>query len=277
MTDLTHIAARIRHTLCQVSQQTKTPHLGSCLSCIDLLTSLYWRHLNVDPAQPNKDDRDYFLLSKGHAASALYTTLAYRGYFGIEQLFEHGQTNSQFEEHPGINSPNGVEAVSGSLGHALSLASGMALSTKIQNKTNRFYVLMGDGEINEGTVWEAAMFAAGQKLNNLVAIIDFNKLQGTGESCQIMHLEPLEEKWRSFGWHTIRIDGHDLTAIDNAFTEARQQDKPVCIVADTVKGKGISFMENDNNWHYRIPTVEEVAKAEIELGLVDIPKTEANS
>lgn len=267
MTDLAYLAAQIRYTLCQVSEQTKTPHLGSSLSCVDLLTCLYWQHLNIDPSTPHKADRDYFLLGKGHAASALYTVLAYRGYFPKEHLFTHGQTNSQFEEHPGVDSPNGVEAVSGSLGHALSLATGMALSKKIQNQSNRYYVLLGDGEINEGTVWEAAMFAAGQKLSNLTVMIDFNKLQGTGESCQIMHLEPLEEKWRSFGWHTIRIDGHDLAAIDNAFLEARQQSKPVCIVADTVKGKGISFMENDNNWHYRVPNSEEVKQASKQLGL----------
>ncbi|TMP43505.1 transketolase [Pseudoalteromonas citrea] len=257
----------MRLTLCDVSNKTKTPHLGSCLSCIDILTSLYWHALNIDPLQPKLATRDYFLLGKGHAASALYTTLAYRGFFKKDALYEHGQTGSQFEEHPGINGPSGIESVSGSLGHALSLATGMALSAQIQNKSNRFYVLMGDGEINEGTVWEAAMFAAGKKLNNLVAIVDFNKLQGTGESCDIMHLEPLEEKWRAFGWHTIRLDGHDINALNAAFEEAQKQSQPVCIIADTIKGKGISFMENDNNWHYRIPKTEEVERAKEELGL----------
>ncbi|KZN47180.1 transketolase [Pseudoalteromonas luteoviolacea] len=265
--NLETIAAKMRHTLCDVSSQTKTPHLGSCLSCVDILATLYWRVLNIDPNMPNASDRDYFLLGKGHAASALYTALAYRGFFDIQALYEHGQTGSQFEEHPGINAPSGVETVSGSLGHALSLAAGMALSTKLQQKENRFYVLMGDGELNEGTVWEAAMFAAGKKLDNLVAIVDFNKLQGTGESCDIMHLEPLEEKWRAFGWHTIRINGHDLNSLQNAFEQAKQQSQPVCIVADTIKGKGVSFMENDNNWHYRIPKADEVDMAKKELGL----------
>ena len=267
MNPIKDIAAQIRYTLCQVSQQTRTPHLGSCLSSIDVLVSLYWNHLNIDPKQPNKEDRDYFLLGKGHAASAIYTTLAYKGFFPKADLFEHGKTGSVFEEHPGIHAPAGIETVSGSLGHALSLAAGMALSCKVQNKNNQFYVLMGDGEINEGTVWEAAMFAAGKKLNNLVAIVDFNKLQGTGASCEIMHLEPLEKKWEAFGWHTIRVDGHDLEALDSAFNQAKNIDGPVCIVADTVKGKGISFMENDNNWHYRIPTEEEVLQAGRELGL----------
>lgn len=261
------LIAHIRYTLCEVSSKTKTPHLGSCLSGVELLTALYWHELNIDPNQPNKTDRDYFLLSKGHAASLLYTTLAYRGFFAIDDLLQHGKTGSSFEEHPGIHAPAGVENVSGSLGHALSLATGMALSCKIQQQANRFYVLMGDGELNEGTVWEAAMFAAGQRLNNLVAIIDFNKLQGTGQSCDIMHLEPLHEKWRAFGWHVIRIDGHDMAAIQQALVSARSIRQPVCIIADTIKGKGISFMENDNNWHYRIPTAQELTVIQAELGL----------
>ncbi|KAF7774125.1 transketolase [Pseudoalteromonas citrea] len=265
--DITTISSKMRHTLCDVSSKTKTPHLGSCLSAIDILAVLYWKVMRIDPQQPNARDRDYFLLGKGHAASALYTTLAYRGFFDIEALYEHGKTNSRFEEHPGVNAPSGVETVSGSLGHALSLAAGMALSCKLQNMPNHFYVLMGDGELNEGTIWEAAMFAAGKQLDNLVAIVDFNKLQGTGESCQIMHLEPLEKKWSAFGWHTIRLDGHDPCALELALKEAKLMSKPVCIVADTVKGKGISFMENDNNWHYRIPKSDEVdmAKKELEL------------
>ncbi|MCG7549871.1 transketolase [Pseudoalteromonas sp. Of7M-16] len=263
----TETASQIRHTLCDVSSKTKTPHLGSCLSCVDILVALYWEIMNIDPKAPTMPDRDYFLLGKGHAASALYTALAYRGYFSIESLYQHGQTNSQFEEHPGIHAPAGVETVSGSLGHALSLAAGMALSTRLSGKENRFFTLLGDGELNEGTIWEAAMFAGGKKLSNLVAIVDFNKLQGTGESCEIMHLEPLEDKWSAFGWHTIRVDGHDIAALISALAEAGKHDKPTCIIADTVKGKGISFMENDNNWHYRIPKAEEVEKAKQELSV----------
>lgn len=261
------IAKQIRLTLCDVSNKTKTPHLGSCLSCVDILVALYWHSLKVDPLMPTNSNRDYFLLGKGHAASALYTTLAYKGFFPVHDLYLHGATDSMFEEHPGVHSPPGVDTVSGSLGHALSLASGMALSCQIQNKPNRFFVLMGDGELNEGTVWEAAMFSAGKKLNNLVAIVDFNKLQGTGESCDIMHLEPLEEKWRAFGWYTVRIDGHNITELVNTLEVAQQQDKPVCIIADTIKGKGVSFMENDNNWHYRIPTQDEVDQVKQELGI----------
>lgn len=265
---LEDICKRIRLTLCQVSQQTKTPHLGSCLSSVELMTALYWNELNIYPENPNHHKRDYFGLSKGHAASLLYTILAYRGYFEVDELFNHGKTGSRFEEHPGINAPLGTELVSGSLGHALGQFTGMALAAKIQNKDNRFYVLMGDGELNEGTVWEAAMFAANQRLNNLVAIVDFNKWQGTGRSEEIFHLEPLEQKWQAFGWHAIRINGHNLEDIQQAFAQANDlNDKPVAIIADTIKGAGVSFMEDDNNWHYRIPTEEEVNVIKEELGL----------
>jgi len=266
--DLVELCKKIRLTLCEVSQKTKTPHLGSCLSSVELLTVLYWQELNIDPLNPEKSDRDYFALSKGHAASLLYTTLAYRGYFSIKDIYEHGKTGSQFEEHPGVNSPAGVEVVSGSLAHALGQFTGMALSAKIKGLSNRFYVLMGDGELNEGTIWEAAMFAAGQKLNNLVAIVDFNKWQGTGRSKDIMHMEPLEEKWTAFGWHSIRVDGHNISQITEALQQANKiTDKPVVIIADTIKGAGVSFMEDDNNWHYRIPTTDEVIKIAQELAL----------
>jgi transketolase len=269
MTDaqLAQISAQMRLTLCRVSQQTGTPHLACSLSCIDLLASLYWQVLHIDPDTPLMVERDYFLLSKGHAASALYTALAYRGFFEIEQLFEHGKDGSPLEEHPGVHAPAGVESVSGSLGHALSLAAGMAVACRIQQQDNQFYVLMGDGELNEGTIWEAAMFIGGHKLSQVTAIVDFNKWQGTGRSCDIMHLEPLEDKWKAFGWQVLRIDGHDLSAIYQAFSTAKTIDQPVCIIADTVKGSGISFMQDDNNWHYRIPTAEEVTLAAQELGL----------
>ncbi len=265
---LAELCKKIRLTLCEVSQQTKTPHLGSCLSSVELLAALYWQELNIDPLNPNKVERDYFALSKGHAASLLYTVLAYRGYFPVKDLYQHGKTGSPFEEHPGVNAPAGVELVAGSLAHALGQFTGMALSAKIKGLSNRFYVLMGDGELNEGTIWEAAMFAAGQKLNNLVAIVDFNKWQGTGRSKDIMHMEPLEDKWTAFGWHSIRVNGHDLSQITEALEEAKTiTDKPIVIIADTIKGAGVSFMEDDNNWHYRIPTEDEVIKIAQELAL----------
>lgn len=264
---LAEVTRRVRHTLVQVSQQTKTPHLASCLSGVDLLTVLYGRHLHWSPELANDPQRDKFLLSKGHAASLLYTVLAYFGMFDIKQLFEHGQTGSAFEEHPGIHAPRGVETVSGSLGHNLGIAVGMAKAAQLQQQPNRYFVLMGDGEMNEGSVWEAAMLAPALGVNNLVALVDVNGWQGTGRSKAISALEPLDEKWRSFGWDVQRIDGHDLHAIDTALANTFLAEKPQAIIADTIKGKGVSFMEDDNNWHYRIPTVEEVARAAKELGI----------
>lgn len=264
---LADLTRQIRHTLVQVSQQTKTPHLASCLSGVDLLTVLYGRHLHWSPALANDPQRDKFLLSKGHAASLLYTVLAYFGMFEVAQLFEHGQTGSAFEEHPGIHAPAGVETVSGSLGHNLGIAVGMAKAAQLKQQPNRYFVLMGDGEMNEGSVWEAAMLAPALGLNNLVALVDVNGWQGTGRSKEISALEPLDDKWRSFGWDVQRIDGHDLHAIDTALAKTATADRPQAIIADTVKGKGVSFMEDDNNWHYRMPTVEEVAKAAKELGI----------
>lgn len=256
------LSRNIRRTIVKVSHAKKIPHLGSSLSCVDLLVCLYWQIMNVDPNEPQSHARDYFLLSKGHAASALYTVLAFKGFFPGERLFEHGETGSPFEEHPGADAPPGVEVVGGSLGHGLSIGSGMALAAKIQGLSNRFYVLLGDGELNEGTVWEAAMFAATHRLEKLTAIIDCNQWQGTGRNKDIMQLEPLEEKWRAFGWHCLRISGHDPRAIQDAFEEANNLvGKPVAIIADTLKGAGVSFMEDDNNWHYRIPSDEELNRA----------------
>jgi len=268
LNELDSISRSIRHKLVDVSNKTKTPHLGSSLSAVDLLVMLYWRYINISPNDPSSSERDYFLLGKGHAASALYTVLAYRGFFSKECLYEHGCDNSKFEEHPGIHSPLGVEMPSGSLGHALSLATGMALTAKIKKQTNRFIALLGDGELNEGTNWEALMFAAKHQLDNLVVIVDFNKLQGTGRSCDIMQLESLDDKFSAFGWKVFRIDGHDLNSIDNAYKSALSfKGGPVAIIADTIKGKGISFMEDDNNWHYRIPTEDEVSLAAKELNV----------
>lgn len=268
--ELASLTRRIRHTLVQVSQQTKTPHLASCLSGVDLLTVLYGRHLHWSPALAANPSRDKFLLSKGHAASLLYTLLAYFGMFEIEQLFEHGKTGSAFEEHPGIHAPPGVETVSGSLGHNLGIALGMAKAAQLKRQPNRYFVLMGDGEMNEGSVWEAAMLAPAQGVNNLIALVDVNGWQGTGRSKEISALEPLDEKWRSFGWGVQRINGHDLTAIDQALANTANSDKPQVIIADTIKGKGVSFMEDDNNWHYRIPTPEEVNLAADELQIAQV-------
>lgn len=265
--ELVEQAAAIRFDLVRLSSAKGVPHLACALSCVDILTVLYWQEMNIEPQVPRMQNRDLFYLGKGHAAAALYTTLAHRQFFPVSDLEKLGEDGSVLEEHPGIHAPPGVEHVSGSLGHALSLATGRALASKIKGQDKRHFVLLGDGETNEGTVWEAAQFAPAHQLSNLVVIIDFNKLQGTGRSCEIMSLEPMQDKWRSFGWETTRIDGHDIEALKQAFKAAKVSNKPVAIIADTIKGKGISFMEDDNNWHYRIPTSEEVAQAKKELSV----------
>ena len=265
--DLIRVAHTIRQRTIETSAKARIPHLGSCLSCIELLTALYWHELNINPKAPDAIDRDRFVLSKGHGAPVLFQVLAERGYFPIEKLSAFGEAGSVFHEHP--PKPGyiaGVEAATGSLGHGFPMAVGMAIAQRIQHMNNRCYALLSDGECNEGSIWEAAMFASGQNLNNLTAIIDYNKWQATGRSQEVMALEPLAAKWESFGWHAQQIDGHNFEAINKALDAARAETKkPSVIVADTIKGKGVSFMEDDNNWHYRTPNAEELAKALTEL------------
>tara|TARA_B100000674_G_scaffold470275_1_gene457942 strand:+ start:53 stop:886 length:834 start_codon:yes stop_codon:yes gene_type:complete len=264
---LNKIANTIRQRTIETSASAKIPHLGSCLSCVELLTALYWRELDINTESPKHPDRDRFVLSKGHGAPVLFQVLAERGFFPVERLKEFGQPGSVFHEHP--PKPGyipGVEAATGSLGHGLPMALGMALAQRIQGKEKRCYALLSDGECNEGSIWEAAMFAASQNVDNLTAIIDYNKWQATGRSQEVMALEPLADKWEAFGWHAQQIDGHDFEAINKALDEAREErNKPSVIVADTIKGKGISFMEDDNNWHYRTPNDEELKAALTEL------------
>ena len=237
------------------------------MSCVELLVQLYWQELNIDPANPQATERDRFLLSKGHGAPILFHVLAERGFFPVERLSEFGKPGSVFHEHP--PKPGyipGVEAATGSLGHGLPMALGMAISQRIQGSNNRCYALLSDGECNEGSIWEAAMLAAGQHVHNLTAIIDYNKWQATGRSQEVMALEPLAAKWSAFGWHAQDIDGHDHSAIGRALTSARKEsNRPSVIIAHTIKGKGVSFMEDDNNWHYRTPNSEELAAALVEL------------
>jgi len=260
------VAAKLRANIVQMSHQAKAAHLASALSCVDILTILYSQVLSIDPNDPKHPDRDRFILSKGHAAAALYATLAWKGIISPDELVTYGQQHSLLEEHPSPKLP-GVEAATGSLGHGLPIANGMTLAARIQNQSYRVFVLMSDGECNEGSVWEAAMFAARHKLDGLTAIVDFNKWQATGRSQEVLQLDPLSDKWRSFGWSVTELDGHDHEQLLAALTRS-PNGLPHVIIAHTVKGKGISFMEDDNNWHYRVPTQQEVLNAHVELGVV---------
>ena len=257
----------LRARIIENSSKTGTPHLGSCLSCVDILVALYFKVLKIDPTNPQWSERDRFILSKGHGAPALFQVLAMRGFYPEAWLEQYGQDGSVFAEHPPTPTHlAGIEAATGSLGHGLPMGLGMALAGRIQNRAYRVYVVLGDGECNEGTIWEAALLAAAQKVANLCVVIDFNKWQATDRSEEVMALNPLVDKWRAFGWNTIEIDGNNLESLLTAFDKAQQElQKPTAIIAHTVKGKGVSFMQDDNNWHYRIPTAEEVVKAKIEL------------
>ncbi|MBS0623551.1 MAG: transketolase [Verrucomicrobia bacterium] len=265
---LQHLCQELRYQIIRMSHLGEAPHLGSSLSCIDLITCAYETFLQISAQSPDDPLRDRFFLSKGHAVTALYAVLAHKGFFSKKLLETFNQDGSCLPEHPTPKCVPGVEIATGSLGHGLSLGIGHALSAKIQGHAYRVMVLMSDGECNEGSVWEAALFAPAQRLDNLIAIIDFNKWQATGRSEQIMQLSPLKEKWMSFGWQTYEIDGNsveDILALLNNLPIG--QGKPIMIIAHTVKGKGISFMEDNNNWHYRIPTAAELDQAKQELGL----------
>lgn len=261
-------AARLRGKIIEMSHAAQAAHLASSLSCADVLTAAYWHVLHVDPDRAKDPLRDRFILSKGHAAAALYATLAMKGYFPLEELETFCKDGGRLAEHPPANLLPGVEAATGSLGHGLPLGCGMALSGRIKGEAFRVFALLSDGENNEGSVWEAAMFAAAQRLENVCVIVDYNKWQATARSDETLMLAPLREKWQAFGWDAHEIDGHDIGALAEAMqTIPNGSGKPVALIAHTVKGKGVSFMEDDNNWHYRAPTAEEVARAHKELGL----------
>jgi transketolase len=268
-TQLAKLAATLRARIIETSSKTGTPHLGSCLSCVDILTALYFSVLRVDTGNPQATERDRCILSKGHGAMGLFHVLAERGFYPLSDLDTYGEDGGVFAEHP--PTPDhlaGIEAATGSLGHGLPLGLGMALAGRIQGQIYNVYAVLGDGECNEGSVWEAAMLAAAQKAANVCVIIDFNKWQATGRSREVMALDPLADKWRAFGWNAVEVDGHnfdELLAALARFPSANEQ--PTAIIAHTIKGKGASFMEDDNNWHYRIPTAEEVVKSKIELGV----------
>lgn len=266
---LAQLTRQIRGKIVEMSHRTGAAHLASSLSCVDILASIYWGALRIDPANPADPDRDRCILSKGHACTTLYATLAHRGFFPLSLLDTFSRDGGVLAEHPGPHCVPGVEAATGSLGHGLPIGLGMAYAARIQKRSYRVFVVMGDGECNEGSVWEAAMLAPAHRFENVMAVIDYNKWQGTGRSEEIMSIKPLAPKWQSFGWSTYEVDGHDLKTLVEIFRRVPDgSGRPIAVIANTVKGKGASFMEDDNNWHYRIPTAEEVKLAHKELGLL---------
>ena len=267
--DLQNKAALLRARIIETSHQRKLPHLGSCLSCVDLLTALYFYQLKIDPTNPADPLRDRFILSKGHAAPALFQILAMRGYFPLSDLTHSGEDGGIFGEHPPPPSQlPGIEAATGSLGHGMPIGLGMALAARIKLQAYNVFAILGDGECNEGTIWESAMLAAAQKMNNFCVLIDFNKWQATDRSELTMALTPLADKWRAFGWDVLEINGNNMPEILDALNQfPSKTGNPLAIIAHTIKGKGVSFMEDDNNWHYRIPSAEEVVLSKKELGI----------
>jgi len=266
LNELAGHAKSMRRMIIQMLAAAKSGHPGGSLSAVEILASLYFSEMRVDPKNPTWPDRDRFILSKGHAAPVLYAALAEKGFFPKEDLTGLRKLGSHLQGHPDMKKTPGVDMSTGSLGQGISAGVGMALAGKLENKDFRVYVLLGDGESEEGLVWEAGMAAAHYKLDNLTAILDYNGLQIDGPCSEVMSPEPFDLKWRAFGWHVIEIDGHDFTAVLNAIAEARQvKGKPAMIIAKTVKGKGVSFMENQVGWHGNAPNREQAAQALAEL------------
>ncbi|WNQ13138.1 transketolase [Paenibacillus aurantius] len=258
-------AAQIRKDLLTIIHRAKTGHTGGSLSNTDILTALYYRVMNIDPDHPQDENRDRFVLSKGHSVESLWSILADRGFFAKEELLTYSQFGTRLIGHPNNKVP-GIEMNTGALGHGLAVSVGMALAAKRFGKKYRTYCLMGDGEQAEGSVWEGAMAGAHYKLDNLIGIIDRNRLQISGPTDEVMGLEPLEEKWASFGWHVVSIDGNDMQELVQTFEAVPQvADKPTLVMANTVKGKGVSFAENVAHWHHHVPNDAEWEKALSEL------------
>lgn len=259
-------ACKVRMGIIEGVFNAKSGHPGGSLSIADLMTYLYFAKMNVYPDNPKLEDRDRFVLSKGHTAPALYSTLANRGFFDVEELKGLRHIGSILQGHPDMKHIPGVDMSSGSLGQGISAACGMALSAKLTNDTYKVYAVLGDGEIEEGQVWEAAMFAAHNKLDNLVAVIDNNGLQIDGKISDVCSPYPITDKFAAFGWHVITMDAHDFDSIEAAFDEAETiADRPVAIVMTSVKGKGVSFMENQVSWHGTAPNAEQYEAAMTEL------------
>ncbi len=260
-------AAEVRIGVIRAVHSAGSGHPGGSLSAADIVTDLYFDEMNIDPKNPEMKGRDKFILSKGHAGPVQYSALALRGYFAPEELLTLRKLGSRLQGHPDMRKVPGIEMSTGSLGQGFSAAGGMALANKLDRDPGRVYVLLGDGELQEGIIWEAAMSAAHNKLDNLTGILDYNGLQIDGKNNDVMTVAPVDDKFKAFGWNVICIDGHDFDEIKEAFRNAREcEGKPTMIIAKTVKGKGVSFMENEPEWHGKAPDDEQMKRAVAELG-----------
>ena len=271
--ELKKIACKIRMGVVEGTHNAKSGHPGGSLSIADLLSYLYFEEMNVDPKNPKWDDRDRFVLSKGHTAPALYAALALKGFFSWDLIKTLRKPDSILQGHPSMIYTPGVDMSTGSLGQGISAAVGMALGAKLKNKAYRTYTILGDGEIEEGQVWEAAMLAGNRKLDNLVAVVDWNNLQIDGSLDEVNSPCPIDKKFEAFGWNVISINGHDFDEIDKAFKAAKEcKGKPTCILASCIKGKGVSFMEDKCEWHGSAPNAEqyETAMAELNAALAEL-------
>ena len=267
---LKDIARNIRKDIVSMIHMSKSGHPGGSLSAVEILTALYLDEMNIDPNNCKMEDRDRFVLSKGHAAPVLYATLAHKGYFDREELKGLRKINRMLQGHPDMKGTPGVEMSTGSLGQGFSVACGMAMASKLDNAPWRVYTLLGDGEVQEGIVWEAAMSAAHYKLDNMVAFLDYNGLQIDGKTEDVMNIGPIVDKLKAFGWNVLEIDGHDFDQIFAALDMAKETvGKPTMIIAKTIKGKGVSFMENQAGWHGAAPTDSDLERALLDLGGVD--------
>ncbi len=259
-------AQHIRKSVLDIIRRTKSPHIGPSFSIVEIMVALYFRAINHAPDRPLHPDRDRFILSKGHACATLYAVLAERGFIDHKDLDSFATNDGALEQHPNFDLERGIEVSTGSLGHGLPIGAGMALAREIDKKQYRVYVLMGDGELNEGSVWEAVMFAGHHRLSSLVALVDSNKIQALGCTRDVLDLEPLAEKWKAFGWHVQEVDGHNFSQIFGAL-DSLSREKPNVIILHTIKGKGVSFMEGELLWHYRAPD-----DREYELALKELSK-----
>lgn len=268
--DLADVCAGLRLRVLDMINHAGSSHIGTTFSMMELLAVLYWRALRVRPCEPDWPDRDRFVLSKGHGCAALYAVLAERGFFPVEWLDSYYRNGARLAGHATHRGVPGIELSTGSLGHGLSVATGMALAAQRDRRSWRSFVLLSDGECDEGSTWEPMLFAPHHRLDNLIAIVDYNKIQSLGTVAEVINLEPFGDKWRACGWGVREIDGHDLLAVSDALSAVPfEPGRPSCVIAHTVKGKGVSFMENKLLWHYRSPQGDEYAAARTEL--TDLP------